>query len=412
MKVAYFDYWTLGIQNFLPIDSKLKEIGHETVLLHVGSFNFPQLKEETVKGIKCKDISFFNTTMIWKMLEKEMPDILITLNTTLVLDRVVTISCRHLNIKSIFIMHGNRNYGESNEQLKALFEKSYNSFTKKIKKLPKYLSIIIPNYLYALYKYNPSNIVNLRFLKVIFSYFKNPGKSVFLPDYTDEIIQDKCLVYSNNEKKYYEQLNYSEDNIQVVGNPKFDSLLDMITNNKFTTDMLPDSVKKLVSSNTKYALMLEEAFPEQNNIGGYTAEVREKFILGIAERLLTERIKLVVKLHPDTNIDTINIKHNNLEIERDYLDGLIYFSEFCIANLSTTISNCILMGKPVLSPNWDAAKNLPPFFSDIGVTNRWNSVDEELNLSINDDARQRYIKEYITVITPDAVNNILQEINA
>jgi hypothetical protein len=410
MKIAYFDYWTAGIQNFKLIDLKLNELGHETLLLHVGSFNSPHLKEEIVDGIKCRDISFFGTRMIYKMLENERPDILITLNTTSILDRAVTLSCRHLKIATIYLMHGHRNFGDSNADVVRLFENSYNSFIKKIKRIPKYLSIVIPNYVFALYRYNSSNIINLRFLKVIYAYFKNPGKSLYYPEYTDELIQDKCLVYSKNEGKYYQQLNYHKSNIHVVGNPKSDSLLDMIVNCKFTPDMLPHSVRELLSNKKKYALFLEEAIPEQNNIGGYTAEVREQFIFEIAKRLEEEKLKLVVKLHPGTRIESITTRHENLIIEQNHLDSLIYYSEFCITNMSTTINHCVLMEKPVLAPKWNAAKNLPSFFSNIGISNCWNSINEPINLAINTRAREEYIEEFITITQPDAVDNIVREI--
>lgn len=410
MKIAYFDYWTGGIGNYIPIDIKLRELGHETVLLHVGSFNDPQLSEETIDNILCKDITYYKTSLIYKMLKREKPDIVITTDTTKILDRVVTLSCRHLNIKSIFLMHGNKNFGDSQEQVVKLFEKSYNPLMKKFKKIPKYASIVLPNYLYALYKYDPTNLLNLRFLRVVYSYFKNFGKSIFYPEYTDEIVQDKCLVYSNNERDYYKQLGYNQNNIHVIGNPKFDSLLDMLINRKITTDMLPDSVKELVCSRRKYALFLEEAIPEQSEIGGYTAEARKQIILDIAERLEGEKLKLVVKLHPCTDIETIKIKHDNMIIERNHLDSLIFYSEFCITNMSTTINNCVLMGKPVLAPRWNAAKNLPTFFSDIGISNFWNRVNEPLDLQIKVERRNKYIENCITVTKPDAVNNIIRHI--
>ena len=412
MKIAYFDYWTEGIQNFVPFDSMLRKRGHETLLLHIGSFNAVHSKEEVVNGIKCRDISYYNTKMIYKMIEQEKPDIIITLNTTKLLDRVITMSCRKLKIKSIYLMHGMRDFGSSNDQLVVLMEQSYNSFIKRIKKAGKYFTTVIPNYLYALAKYKPIHIINLRFLKVIYSYFKNPGKAIYFPEYRDELLNDKCLVYSANEGKYYEKLGYSSQNITVVGNPKNNTLHDMIINNKFTADMLPERVQALIKAGKKYAVYLEESFPEQNNMGGYTAEIRDKFIKECAERLKKENLKLVVKLHPTTEEKNISARHDNCLIEKNHLDALIYFSEFCICSLSTTINNSVLMNKPVLMPQGYSSTNLPTFFIDVGVSNCWKNINDELNLTVDKDAREKYIKNYITVVTPDAVNNILRGISA
>jgi len=407
VKIAYFDYWTEGIQNFKLIDEKLRELGHETLLLHIGSFNAPQEKEQVVSGIKCNDISSYDTRFIFNMLAKEKPDVVLTLNTTSILDRVVALSCKNLGIKSFYVMHGNRNYGDSQDYVISLFEKSYNSFIKKIKRIPKYASIVIPNYIFTLYKCNPRNLFNLRFIRVVYSYFRNPGKSLFFPEYPDEILQDKCLVYSNNESEYYQRLNYSPANIHVVGNPKLDSLHDMIVNLKFTPDMLPERVMVLVLKKQKYALFLEEALPEQNEMGGYTCSVREQMLLDIAERLVSENMTLVVKLHPGTNPESVKVQHDNMIIERECLDSLICFSDFCITNASTTINNCVLMGKPVVAPRWSAAKNLTTLFTDLGVSNFWHSVNDKLDLSINAEARKKYVELFITVTKPEAVNNIV-----
>lgn len=412
MKIAYIDYWTEGIHNFVPFDSELRKRGHETILLHLGSFYSFHLKEEVVKSIKCRDISFYSTKMIYKMLEREKPDIVITLNTTKILDRVITMSCRALKIKSIYLMHGIRDLGTANDQLVALMEQSYNSLLKKIKKAGKYFKIVIPNYLYTLAKYKPINIFNFRFLKVIYSYFKSPGKSFYFPEYRDELLNDLCLVYSANESKYYEKLGYSSQNITVVGNPKNDTLYDMIINNRFTADMLPERVQALIKAGKKYAVYLEESFPEQNNMGGYTAEIRDKFIMECAERLQKENLKLVVKLHPTTEEKSISTRHDNCLIEKNHLDALIYFSEFCICSLSTTINNSVLMNKPVLMPQGYSSTNLPTFFIDVGVSNCWKNSNDELNLTVDKDAREEYIKNYITVVTPDAVNKVIRAIGA
>lgn len=412
MKIVYFDYWTEGIGNFVPLDLELRKRDHETILLHLGSFYGPSEEESVRDCITCRDISFYKTKLIYKMLEQENPDVLISLNTTKILDRVVAMSCRSLNIKSVYLMHGIRDLGESNDLLVELMEKSYNSFLKKIKKTKKYLTIVIPNYIYATYKYNPQNITNLRFLKVIYSYFKNPGLAFYFPEYRDEILHDICLVYSENECEYYEKFGYSQENIRIVGNPKCDKLCGMIKNNEFTMTMLPESVRDFVQAGGVYALYLEEGFAEQNNMGNFTADVRDRFIVECAERLARKNIKLVVKLHPVTDARNIKAKHGNLLVETDCLDALIYYSEFCICSLSTTINICILMDKQVYMPQWYSSVSLPTFFIDVGISRSWKDKDDELDETIDIDSRQKFIERYITVTTPDAVNNVLRAIGA
>ncbi len=196
-----------------------------------------------------------------------------------------------------------------------------------------------------------------------------------------------------------------------MGNPKNDLLNDMIINNKFRFDMLPERIRTLIESGNKYAIYIEESFPEQNNFCGFTADIRDKFIVDCSARLKREGLKLLVKLHPGTKEESILVRNNNLLIEKEHLDILIYFSEFCICHMSTAINNCILMKKPVVIPQWNTS-DLPTFFIDAGVANKWENIDEEINLAIDWDAREIYIQNNITVVSPDAVKNIVLAILA
>ena len=78
MKIIFFDYWTKGVHNFVPIDEELKKRGHETLLLHIGSFRFPHSKEEVIANIQCRDILYYNTIFIYKALSIEKPDVVVS----------------------------------------------------------------------------------------------------------------------------------------------------------------------------------------------------------------------------------------------------------------------------------------------------------------------------------------------
>lgn len=409
MKVAYFDYWTHGIHNFEPLDPVLRARGHETVLLHVGSFDAPFATEEVVRGIPCRDISYYGTRFILKMLAKERPDVVITLNTTKPLDRVLVMSCRYLGIKCVYLTHGIRDLGASNEHLVELMERGFNSFREKIRRARKYRSIVIPNYVYTLLHYRPARVFNFRFLRVLYSYFANPGRSFYFPEYRDELLSDQCLVYSQNEAEYYERFGYDPRKITVVGNPQYDRLIEMIHSDRFTVAMLPERVRALVERGRDYALYLEESLPEQSNMGGHTAESRNAFITQCAERLLRDNLTLVVKLHPTTDPRSIVVSHPNCVVERQSLDALIWYSKFCFATISTTVNICVLMGKPVISPRWPLA-TLPTFFADQGIARVWSSPDEELDVSSDLQARAKYIQRAVTVVTPTASANVVEAI--
>lgn len=410
MKIVYFDYWTEGIHNFVPLNSELIKKGHETILLHVGSFNFDVPREEIIHGILCRDVKYYKTSLIYKMLEIERPDIVITLNTTLVLDRALALSCRSLNIKSIFLMHGIRNLGSSNEKLVELMEKTYNSIFTKFAKIGKYLNIVIPNYVYSQWMNNKYDVLLCKFVKVLYSYFDNPGRSMYFPKYSCELLSDKCLVYSNNDSEYYEKIGYDKKDIAVVGNPKYDSFFNSINSDSFSVSELPQSVRDVVRSGGRYALYLDEGFPAQGEMGGVTIEKRREFVAKCAERLYRDGILLVVKLHPVSEVYEFGDDVGNCIIEDCCLDGLIKFSEFCICSFSTTINNCVLMGKPVLVPKWMWVDELPSFFIDVGVSRPWAVKDDPLDLDIDEDSRNEYIEKYITITTPTSVHRVIDTI--
>lgn len=412
MKIAYFDYWTKGIHHFKPIDVELKKLGHETVLLHIGSFRAPCGKEEVIEGIRCRDVRYYGTDLIFKMLEIEKPDAVITLNNQFLVDRTVVLSCRKLNIKTAFMNHGIINVGSSMKEVIELSERSFGTFRVRAGRALKNIRRVIPNYLYALARYDAKLLLNMKFIKVILSYLISPGRSIYYPKHPEELVHDKTLIYCNNDIAYYKDAGCGGDSIVVVGNPKHTGLLENIRGNKFTVEMLPPEVRELVLKGRRYALMLEGSYPELQNYGGITNQYRNEYIHSIAQRLEKENITLVVKLHPGTIRENVDVNHPNAVICGKNLDELINFSYFCISHLSTAVNSCVLLDKPVLHPYWGKFKGIETYFVDLGIANPWRDINDELNIGMNKDARKKYIDEYITVTQPVAVQNIVREVLA
>lgn len=400
MKVAFFDYWTLGIINFLPLRDELESRGIECVLIHIGSFRNECPKEEIIEGLVCRDISYYNTNMVYTMIEKEAPDVIVTLNTTYIFDRAVVLASRKLGIKSVFMMHGVRTYNdEGTAQYLSDSKKVNNGLIKKLSKAGKYFNKVIPNYAYSLLKANPAKIYNFHFLNVVYSYFKDPAKSFYYPSFADELIHDKCLIYCNNERKYYTEVGYPNEKIVVTGSPKYDSLYLRLNNNELVYDKMDEEIKNFLC-NDKYALLLEDSFPESGNLGGVTNEIRNDYIDKIGKKVGDMGFKLVVKLHPTTLDKNIKTSSENILITKKSLDELIFNAEFCIGQYSTTISNCIIMNKPVVKPHWGQFSNILKFHCDIGVSNLWDNFDSAIDISINDAARKSYLDEYVSVLGP------------
>lgn len=411
MKVAYFDYWTKGYINFKTFDEALKAQGAETVLLHIGSFRYEHPKEEVIDGITCRDISYYNTKYVYEMLKQEKPDLVVSLNTTYLFDRALVLACRKLGIESVFMMHGIRSFGkEGTAAYLNEVKKAYNPLLRKLAKGKKYIGTVIPNYIYSLRKYDSAKYWNLHFAKVIYSYFKDPGKAFRFPAYADEVLHDRCLIYCKNEIEYYTTLGYQKEQIEIVGSPKFDSLLQELKDGSFGKENLPEEVKPFVEGDKPYALILDDPYPEQNQYGGVTNEDRIEYYHKMIDKFKAMGYPTIIKLHPATIEENVKIDREGVLITKKALDHLINNAAFCVSQFSTTINNCVLMGKPIIKPHWGKYNNIIKFYCEIGVSNLWEDFDQEIDLSMNEKARTEFLDTFITVLEPVAKDNIVKSI--
>lgn len=410
MKIIYFDYWTRGVHNFVPIDEDLKKKGHETLLLHIGSFRFTHPKEEVISNILCRDILYYDTILIYKALLIEKPDVVITLNTTNIMDRALVFACRVLKIKTVFIMHGI--HATRDEELESTLEsmKGWLSFSDKIAKGKKYFRQVLPNYFWGMYKDNWKKIVKLKWLQVLIHNFQQPGMAMYYPLHSAELIQDKCLIYAKKYVSYYTELGYPLSSIKLVGNPAYESLFEKIEKQLFSFDELPIEIKNLVAEGQAYAVYLEGGLHVQN-INQWDIPYLKTELLDLADFFMKKGIKLIVKLHPVTKKEILAIEHPNVLVyEKLDLYSLVFFSKLCIGHLSTTMNIPVLLKKPILVPIYGRSKDLPDYFIKNNVATSFQISDDELILEINQSARDIYIQESISVLKPGIISNITESI--
>lgn len=411
MKIVYFDYWTNGIRNFTPINKILQKAGHKTMLFHIGSFRDKHCdKECVIDGLLCRDISYYKTKSLFNALKKINPDVIVTLNTTYILDRALVLACKKLNIKTIFMMHGDRSTGND---LKIAIERNNYSLKSKILKSKKYLFTVIPNYIYSSWHYNKWNVLMMKPLKVLWITFKDTSLANFYPPFSDEIIHDKCLVYSNKYISYYQELGYNKSQIFVVGNSKYDKLFKLI-NESFPLELITDNaLNKFLVSGNKYALYLEDSIQEQEDMRngiGWSYQFLGEHLESISDRLKKDNIKLVVKLHPNTDLTKIPKFNSDIIFAESDLEHLINYSVFCIGQFSTTINIAVILNKPILIPFWGKCKMLPNHTVKHNVSNLWLRLEDEFDLSIDLKSRKLYKKENISILSDCSSELLYNEI--
>lgn len=410
MTIVFFDYWTKGIINFIEIDKQLKELGHKTLLLHIGSFNSPHPKNEIIQNIDVYDIRYFDTIYIYQVLKKIKPDVVLGLNTTYILDRCLVLSCRKLNIKSVFMMHGQRNVGKDLERVLSIMKNRRPAIVKYLSKINKYFSIVIPNYLYVLSLTNLKKVLLFNWLVVFIKTAKNPYTTNYYPPSAEEVIYDKCLIYASRYIDYYRKVGYPQEAIKIVGDPKNEKIFEYLEGKREIE--LPLSIMSLVNNKKPYALYIEDGFVEQQ-FGNWTADYLSTHLLEVYQRLKKDNIALVVKLHPVTN---------KAFFEKATLDEIIFtqdvspeplikYADFCIANASSLVNMALLMYKPILTPQWtDSFNKLPQLYASAKVTKLWRNINDPLELNVNKEAIDQLLEQTVTVRTTGSVSRIIHEI--
>lgn len=406
MKILYFDYWTKGIKLFVNIDKQLKALGYNTLLLHVESRRSKNVNaEEIIDGILCRDISYYRTRYLLKILKIVKPDIVISVNSTYLLDRTLVLACRKLNIKTVYLMNGKKPIGSQLDSWKISFNNK-KSLVRRIGKSFRYLKFDVPNYICSLFYHNHGHISLIKIFKVLFNYFSDPIVVIGFPICREELIHDKCLAFANNYIEHWIKFGYKRNQIFITGNPEHDT----IARKEYDIDGLPGVVQSTIKLGKKYAVYLEEANVE-HMVPGWTDEYRNDHLEKIAQRLYKDGYLLIVKLHPLTILSKIsNNSCNMLIFSKCDIATLIYHSTFCISHMSTTIDFAVLLNKPILIPQWRLSKRTVDYYIYNGVGNKWDNISEDLDLSINDEKRDKYIREYITVTKGNIINNIVNHI--
>jgi len=71
-KILFFDGWTKGIRNFERLCPSFDKNGIEYKLFHLGSWGDKSVPlQESIRGIKCYDISYYQLMIYQKLLRKK-----------------------------------------------------------------------------------------------------------------------------------------------------------------------------------------------------------------------------------------------------------------------------------------------------------------------------------------------------
>ncbi len=401
-RILYFDYWTKGYRNFTRIDKKLKESGYNTLLVHIDSWLSKEFEpEQFIEDLLVRDISFYQTNRISKVLDIHKPVCVIILNLSFLLDRSFVIECRRRDIKIIYLSHGMLTSVDELENAKKDQDKYLRKTVRKKFSKKNWYSLL--NYFEA----HRSIMVGYRLLV---NLIKSPSEYTIFPRFTEELLVDKALVYFINDydlliKKY----KFPEDIVRVVGNPELDSF--------FNYDANPRS-KFLNSFNIKldqeYVMYMEDGLVQCNLL---SEADWYKFILDIKQILSDKNIQLIIKLHPrSVGLHDNFFQDNGILFYVDLpIEEAIYHSKFVLSHFSSTIVYAIIMGKCIKSPRWGMSKGLLINYPE-DVVSYYNKKEDFIrdidDVSVNLDSYHKFLQESIGAVDGNSLDRIISEIDS
>lgn len=405
-KVLYIDIWEKGYRNFSRIDDDFKKNGFTSLLVHTGSFYHNDTNaEERIGGLLVRDISFYKTILIKKVIKIEKPDVIIILNLSFVFDRAIVNICKSKNIKLVYLSHGKLiSPGFEKEEA----EKLNNTIWKNLNRIVRKKNfLVLINYF--------SSLTGVKFianpLRLILGIIKKPSNYLTFARYDDELDADLLLVYTEQDKCLLsESFGFPENKIKVVGNPEITAFM--------MAPSLPKSVflhELGLNENCKYVVYLDDGFVRDGMI---TTNEWYESLSEIVQITDTLGIRVIVKLHPKTNREQhlqFFESKNILSIEDCDFKRLLEHSEFVISHLSTTIIYALIFSKNVYIPYWgkfaDLWKNYPE-----NVVKYCHSISDfkntvSLNTNENHDNINAYLLDNGIDSKVNSINNIVSEVS-
>ena len=360
--------------------------------------------EKIVDDLVIRDIQFYNTIKLSKVIQIEKPDVIIILTLSFIFDRTIINIAKSNNIKTVFLAHGKLIDIDSAERA----EKELNLVIwKKLSRIFRKKNLyVLLNYYYSLPHKNKLIII----LKRIISIFRSPANFLTFPKFTHELDADLLLLYTQEDKELYTKtFHFSSEKIKVVGNPEVSSF---INNSIISKEQYLEGIN--VSHIHNYVLYLDDGL-----VAGkiWTNTEWYNFILDINKILTDNNYSLIIKLHPRTNYEEhLNFFENNRIIALVDVDfnNLIYHSSSVVSHYSTTITYALIYNKLVLSPRWGISNHFPLNYPSDIVSYCYLKDDflEKIKFPlINSDKIEEYLKLNGIDINIDSVKLIVNEVS-
>jgi hypothetical protein len=335
-----FDSWTGGAHNFERLVKAFQESGFEFHLIHIGSWGADVGCPSTQRlgALNIKDICHYEKSKLTEILEIEEPAAVIFLSTDVFAHRAFNRYCQLKGIPTLHLYHGlvgvQLTSGGNQYKMNLMGRCRF-----ILERLPKALRKIWPLYVHSLFKSRAKLKDWLRFLQDIFKMAVGAYISVAALDSKASI----CAVYTQADVDHAKnKYGYSDNDIFVVGNPDI---------SRFNLSVNFLGCGALVNRDHNNEVVYIDTALVHGGMSFANQDDYLKFILGVANSLKAQGLKLCIKLHPDhykTNFPE-RVRERNIRVisNEDFVPSLLKSRAAMVEPSSAAIIPALL-GLPVL----------------------------------------------------------------
>lgn len=407
-KVLFIDPIDKGYRNFLRLNNKFNENGYETLLVHATSFSHPiKDKEYIVNDLLIRDISYYNTKLFRKVIEKEAPSIILIINLSFILDRAIVNIAKRKNIKIVYLAHGSLTNPTEFDKARDDLDKEIKGNVKRIFSKKNFFGLL--NYIDS----KKIGVKSISFFKLMMGIVKHPAQYLTLAKFDKELDVDLLLVYENKDKILLsEKMNFPANKIKVVGNPEISEFVNLPVLEK------KPFLASIGMSDIRYAVYLDDGLVA-NKI--WTDDEWYSHLISIAHILKGQQILLIVKLHPRMDLSLheeffLEYKDSIIPVMDIDFKNLLYHASFVISHYSSTVIYALLFNKKVIIPKWDEnSRKLSNKYPEDVVKYSYNLCDIEnetqektsndRNVNIN-----KFLENMGINVTVNSIDLVIKEI--
>jgi hypothetical protein len=367
-----------------------------------------------IGNLLCRDISYYKTNLIYKVFATERPDAVVILTTRTFIDRSVILATRALGIPSFYLMHGAINVGDRHE---GHYDGMHATLLKqRWERALKYLLLVLPNYFYAGTQLTKTFPFRAYPYQIIWKTFSNPAEYYWAPPPHPELHCNWALVWAEAYAKQIQKLpGYPPDRVKVVGPPPLDAAATLLNHPPIRERMREFREGNRLSLDMPLVVYLETPGVE-SGFRGWTRESRLAHFDEIIDAVWSTGRQLVIKLHPASEQESLRKYEADPRVcflREVNLPMLVYEAQAVIGFVSTTLDIPILLGKPIITPEWGISASLPRDFIERNLAYPVANVQEltraltgPQDTLFNATALAEYLAGFITLTDGRSVERI------